>query len=261
MRAYISFVGSHLQESGALLLSCKCPLHLWLVACFAVDLSWMALFLVCSQAEESKTWWFLRPRSRLGRAGFTCAWAVLWPLKVICAAMGGRWLLDTFDNSPGCLIGMLPNALVVFEVFCCAGVFAFGILLAFVVEARRSLAADRLQVDAVVDDDLLQRWGAQKPSAERKFCGGVDAASFKFLPPAYNMPEGEAGCQCVICMQPLDVDDTVRALPQCGHRFHRPCIDLWLLRSCRCPLCNTQLDVENCVGSAAGPVPSAAAIV
>lgn len=50
------------------------------------------------------------------------------------------------------------------------------------------------------------------------------------------------GAECVICLSGLSATDLVRTLP-CegaakGHCFHSKCIDRWLLKRPRCPLCN-----------------------
>ncbi|KAJ2512002.1 hypothetical protein GGI11_004895 [Coemansia sp. RSA 2049] len=49
----------------------------------------------------------------------------------------------------------------------------------------------------------------------------------------------DAWAACVVCLERFQTNsDSVRVLG-CGHGFHPPCIDKWLLkRSCRCPLCN-----------------------
>ncbi|CAA6666723.1 unnamed protein product [Spirodela intermedia] len=47
---------------------------------------------------------------------------------------------------------------------------------------------------------------------------------------------GEKIC-CSVCLQDLQPGESVRSLPHCGHMFHIPCIDGWLLRHGSCPLC------------------------
>lgn len=42
---------------------------------------------------------------------------------------------------------------------------------------------------------------------------------------------------CSVCLQDFEAGETVRSLPECGHTFHLPCIDVWLLRHASCPLC------------------------
>lgn len=39
------------------------------------------------------------------------------------------------------------------------------------------------------------------------------------------------GMQCRICLRSYQVNQTVRKLPSCKHKFHVECIDNWLLHS------------------------------
>jgi len=41
---------------------------------------------------------------------------------------------------------------------------------------------------------------------------------------------------CAVCLSDFAGGDTLRSLP-CGHRFHKRCIDKWLVRNKVCPLC------------------------
>lgn len=42
--------------------------------------------------------------------------------------------------------------------------------------------------------------------------------------------------ECTICLCEFEEGEKLRALP-CGHRFHQPCIDEWLVKNPLCPLC------------------------
>jgi len=60
------------------------------------------------------------------------------------------------------------------------------------------------------------------------------------------LPEFEAkgkyvGQKCMVCFETFEAGESMRTLP-CLHSFHRKCIDRWLSRSKKCPVCNTRVD-------------------
>jgi len=56
--------------------------------------------------------------------------------------------------------------------------------------------------------------------------------------PSYIFGDGtETGeCDCPICLTAYQQGEDMRKLP-CGHDFHQECIDTWLYKKARCPLC------------------------
>lgn len=56
--------------------------------------------------------------------------------------------------------------------------------------------------------------------------------------PSYIFGDGtETGeCDCPICLTTYAQGEDMRKLP-CGHDFHKECIDTWLYKKARCPLC------------------------
>ena len=56
-----------------------------------------------------------------------------------------------------------------------------------------------------------------------------------------RMEEGEGeGGQCSVCLESLSQGQETRRLP-CSHTYHRSCVDRWLLKKRKCPLC--KLDI------------------
>ncbi|GLU00080.1 hypothetical protein SLE2022_174740 [Rubroshorea leprosula] len=51
---------------------------------------------------------------------------------------------------------------------------------------------------------------------------------------------------CAICLTEFAAGDEIRVLPQCGHGFHVPCIDMWLGSHSSCPSCRQILVVTRC---------------
>jgi hypothetical protein len=63
---------------------------------------------------------------------------------------------------------------------------------------------------------------------------------------------------CVVCCSDYLDRDMVRILP-CSHHFHQRCVDKWLQRSTRCPLCmgciRNEADAAKCCSRVDGPIP------
>ncbi|KAH1045815.1 hypothetical protein J1N35_036599 [Gossypium stocksii] len=55
----------------------------------------------------------------------------------------------------------------------------------------------------------------------------------------YKNEEGtESHCtECVICLEEFKDGDSCRVLTKCNHLYHQLCIDEWLAKNSRCPLC------------------------
>ena len=72
---------------------------------------------------------------------------------------------------------------------------------------------------------------------------------------------GEGGGEnCTVCHEPLHVAGNVLRTLRCDHRFHRQCIDEWLLnRSVRCPLCRMDQRRASSTSSTSSTASSAAA--
>ncbi|KAM3405842.1 hypothetical protein ACQJBY_000082 [Aegilops geniculata] len=89
--------------------------------------------------------------------------------------------------------------------------------------------------------------GIQAPAPPRRGngdveLGGMDAATLEAYPAVVygeaRKPEEQAAC-CAVCLERYADSDVVRVLPDCGHLFHRGCVDPWLRRRPTCPVCRT----------------------
>uniref|UniRef100_A0A0D9Y1M5 RING-type domain-containing protein n=1 Tax=Leersia perrieri TaxID=77586 RepID=A0A0D9Y1M5_9ORYZ len=50
---------------------------------------------------------------------------------------------------------------------------------------------------------------------------------------------GETATGCAVCLAEYEDGDELRRLPECGHEFHRRCVDEWLRRRPTCPVCRS----------------------
>ena len=55
-----------------------------------------------------------------------------------------------------------------------------------------------------------------------------------------KVSEEDSMVECSVCLDMMAVDSEVRELP-CSHVYHRKCVDKWLIRKRKCPLC--KLDI------------------
>jgi len=224
---------------GGILADCHQPLRSWFFAAFVLALSFCLAFIVGRRAEDNKdAAWFIKPRTLIGRLAFASTWVGLLPLLATWSVLGFIWLIEILDETPECFPESyhLPAVIVVMVVLGGLCSLAYAVFVMNVWMAARCLSVNASAIEAVEDNDLVQRWGPMKASATEELSGGLLPDELALLP--LHECDDEAEISCTICLSSIHKGDRVRTVAACGHCFHRPCADLWLLRSTRCPLCN-----------------------
>ena len=87
--------------------------------------------------------------------------------------------------------------------------------------------------------------------------GGLSAEQVDELP-CHECKEGPGGGECAVCLEAFRAGDRRRVLPGCEHGFHAECIDSWLRKSRRCPICRAEVVAAH--GKNAGEVAEATAV-
>lgn len=92
---------------------------------------------------------------------------------------------------------------------------------------------------------------AEPPAEQTSKMEAADPADIQALT-SLTFSEGalsERDTSCSVCLCEFEEGDRLRKLP-CGHHFHQSCIDEWLRRSKKCPLCNGPIDAARCCAHA-----------
>lgn len=73
---------------------------------------------------------------------------------------------------------------------------------------------------------------------------GLDPLTMASLPKfiysaSAQLDHGEEVTECSVCLSTIVEETMVKLLPNCTHRFHVECIDMWLSSNTTCPICRT----------------------
>ncbi|KAL5200288.1 hypothetical protein ABZP36_021491 [Zizania latifolia] len=151
-----------------------------------------------------------------------------------------RSVLSTIEEkmSPGVLI-IIAILAVVFFLF-----GMLNLLVQNILRLRRSRRRRRRVGDGVGGDiGSPTAFQGQLQQLFNLHDAGVDQTFIDALPIFVYRAVVGAGFHkddpfdCAVCLCEFDMDDKLRLLPTCGHAFHVPCIDAWLLSHSTCPLC------------------------
>lgn len=243
--------------------TCSQPIHKWLLVSYACVISFRLTHLLGSRAAAAGTNGIaageflldLRHKGTIPRLMLTFTWAAALPFFACLTVLGTAWLWQVIQETPQCV----PSATHLWFsgfwlLLCYLWIIIHAVLgvVAFVLERRvRAAEGDLREIE---DDDVRQRWGQVSHIAGYSVLaeavspaeGGLSPSAIKALPCEIETCGCKQGAQteCPICIMEVEPGDTVRYLPGCGHRFHKSCIDLWLLRRADCPLCKRQVLVS-----------------
>ncbi|CAN6164811.1 unnamed protein product [Urochloa humidicola] len=149
--------------------------------------------------------------------------------------------------SPGVVLLIAILAMVFFIIG------LLNLLIQNLLRLRRARRRRRRVGDLAADVSSPTAFQGQLGELFHLHDAGVDQASIDALPVfpyrAVAAARGGAGdpFDCAVCLCEFDDDDKLRLLPTCGHAFHVPCIDAWLLSHSTCPLCRGSiLDAAEC---------------
>merc|ERR1719424_1354352 len=110
--------------------------------------------------------------------------------------------------------------------------------VAWVLERR--VRRTEASLRAMEDPDTLSRWGQVSmlpgyTALANNSLGGLTPDQIKALPQATAAElQLSEDIECSVCLNEFCLEDSCRQLSNCGHTFHRACIDLWLLRRADC---------------------------
>mmetsp|Transcript_70905 Transcript_70905/g.198848 ORF Transcript_70905/g.198848 Transcript_70905/m.198848 type:complete len:273 (+) Transcript_70905:128-946(+) len=229
--------------------ACSRPIHKWLVPSYCAVVCFRVFHVAGARAvqqglgpfEDDGVGEFLldvRHKSAWSRALAAMLWAAM-PAFAAWTLLGTAWLWSVAAETPRCMPSEAHLWFSGLWLALCYVWLAIHIALgvaALVLEHRVRAAEGDLR--AIEDDEVRSRWGDVSRIAGYQALGAPCAGEGLAPSEILALPLGLAveGAECSICLGDIRAGDALRRLG-CGHAFHRPCIDLWLLRRADCPLC------------------------
>lgn len=199
---------------------CNRPLRFWLIGqCLLQVIQLPVRLVLCSS---------VRAIERAGGSIEACVISVTkapaWRIsKVVSLVLYSWFVLGVvwWMNSPSC------------DTCACISMLLMAVLL---------LSASRAIVSLIIYQLLfpeMAEQGHQASQMEPATCGQI--AALRVVEVKTDGSGPSLGSTCAVCLCDFEAGESARELP-CGHFFHRGCIDRWLQRNKRCPLCMHPVD-------------------
>jgi len=228
----------HGEEFG----QCEKPIHIWLVVSY---FSLVGLRVphylkqvgseLADEASDTSSGW-----KGISKICLMTVWFVLLPFFVVWSIIGSFWLNEVMQKTPTCLpTGMDSRFIGFWQLVCYIWIVIYVGCVAIALSLRRRQHQAEMNVRLVESDDTRARWGDVTTSWGLAPLMGLSHKQISELPTCTGYECAEA--ECPICLSNVQSQDAGRRLPACGHCFHQACIDLWLLRQNKCPLCKSDV--------------------
>ncbi|CEM37943.1 unnamed protein product [Vitrella brassicaformis CCMP3155] len=224
--------------------TCYRPIQLWLVVSYLSILLFRAAHYLGQYLSDDGEEFLLY--TQRGPPVWV-SWMILgglFPFFTAWTIVGTVWFAQLRAKTPNCLPrGSHPWFLMFWLGLCYIWIVIYLLFISVAVALdyrRRRAERDLRQVE---DQDSLRRWGQLRIFVDYGIhlfrLRGLTPAQIERLPCSVVTAPQHEGCS--ICLEDLKEGETVRVLQQCGHVFHKSCIDIWLLRNAVCPLCKMSI--------------------
>mmetsp|Transcript_78689 Transcript_78689/g.122822 ORF Transcript_78689/g.122822 Transcript_78689/m.122822 type:complete len:305 (+) Transcript_78689:94-1008(+) len=124
----------------------------------------------------------------------------------------------------------------------CPGIviLSAGVMILSVARAVLAMGAFVMFFPCHYEDMEIQP--AEAPKIEAASRRQINELELVYVPKKKATTGSDEGAEsCAVCLADISGGDVVRRLP-CRHQFHMACIDKWLHRNKRCPLCMHPID-------------------
>lgn len=235
--------------------SCRKPIHLWLLVSYVSLVGLRVPHYLrhywgpdTPDSEQAQVGSAKGTVHRLGKWCLMIVWFLLLPFFMVWTVVGSSWLIEVMEHTPLCLPANTDARFIIFwQVVCYSWIVIYNVCVFIALRARWRQYQAEWNYHEIEDDDVRSRWGSMSAAwtCDESTAFGLSAMEISALPSSesvcryHECPFDEF--ECSICLATLGEGDAIRQLPGCGHHFHKACIDLWLLRQNKCPLCKSDV--------------------